>query len=123
MTMLISSSDQQLKMFKNSRDSEFNAEDKLKVDLTELKIQRNAIINPIKEDDSLNVQVIRIERGDAHGGPAGAGIGGGVTASISDVSPSRKGRGASKEGKRNKRSLERNGINDQLMSNFETDED
>jgi hypothetical protein len=89
----------------------------VKVDLTELKMQRNAVINPIKEDDSLNVQVIRIDRGDAHGGPAGAGIGG------SEVSPSRKGRGASKEGKRNKRSLERNGINDQLMSNFETDED
>jgi hypothetical protein len=89
----------------------------VKVDLTELKMQRNAVINPIKEDNSLNVQVIRIDRGDAHGGPAGAGVG------ASEVSPPRKGRGASKEGKRNKRSLERNGINDQLMSNFETDED
>ncbi len=115
MSMLISSSEQQLKSFKTSRDSEFNSEDKLKVDLTELKMQRNAVINPIREDDSLNVQVIRIDRGDAHGGPAGAGIG------ASEVSPSR--RGKSKEGKRNKRSLERNEIKDELMSNFETDED
>ncbi len=56
MSMLISSSEQQLKKFKHARDSEFNAEDKLKkVDLTELKLQRNAVINPINEDDSLNV--------------------------------------------------------------------
>ncbi len=54
--MLISSSDQQLQKFKHTRDSEFihelGAGD---MDLTELKIQRNAVINPIKEDDSLNV--------------------------------------------------------------------
>ena len=114
-------------------------------------MQRNAVINPIKEDNSLNIQVIRIDRGDAHGGLAGAGIGvselspshrgpagaglgandvspsrrGHVGAGLgaSNVSPSRRGRGGSKEGKRNKRSLERNEINDQLMSNFETDED
>lgn len=96
-------------MFKHSRDSEFNAEDKLKMDLTELKMQRNAVINPIKQDDSLSVQVIRINRGDAHGGPAGAGIGGGAA---SEVSPPRRGRGASKEGRRNKRSLERNDVDD-----------
>ena len=114
-------------------------------------MQRNAVINPIKEDNSLNVQVIRIDRGDAYGGLAGAGIVGsevspshrgpvGAGLGATDVSPSRKGpvgpgfganyvspsrrgRGGSKEGKRNKRSLERNEINDQLMSNFETDED
>ncbi len=96
-------------MFKHSRDSDFTAEDnRLKMDLTELKMQRNALINPIKEDDSLNVQVIRINRGDAHGGPAGTGIG----VAASEVSPSRRGRGASKEGRRNKRSLERNDVDD-----------
>ena len=77
MSMLISSSEQQLHMFKHSRDSEFKQDPRYNVDLTELKMQRNAVINPIKEDDSLNVQVIRINRNDAHGGPSGSGIGGG----------------------------------------------
>jgi hypothetical protein len=60
MRNMIDTSDYYAKNFKPSRDSELEDKGANPVDITKLRSQRRAVINPIHSDDAASIQVIKI---------------------------------------------------------------